>query len=223
MNNNISDLSFIGKIFNYTEIIDKKNNEHQLWYDSLQYINIITLFTYFFKNMDFKIQQAIDNNDKSIIINYPQTIYKSYDNKSYDNNDYYNKIIIDFNNIENEAFYYGHSITIFNVFNVSFLDKRMINNKLLPFFKKIVNKPDNNHIYISIYYKEWFNKFNPEVESPKPLLYTLSNICSDYMPIQFIEHLFKINNLDFKKIVENKIIGIKEIKFNNYDLEIIFY
>lgn len=220
--NNIIDSQFIGKIFNYTEIIDKKNNEPQLWYDSLQYINIVSLFTYFFKNMDLKIQKAIDNNNKSIIINYPKTICKSYVN-----NDYFDKIILDFNNIVNEEFYYGHTINIFNVFNVSLFDtinnKLIINDKLLPFCKKITHQSGNNQIYLSIYYKEWFNKFNTEVESPKPLLYTLSNICSDYIPIQFIEYLFKINNLDFKKIVENKIIGIKEIKFNNYDLEIFFY
>ncbi len=219
------DLTFIGKKFNYTEIINENNKNAELWYNSLIYINIQNLFTPFFQNIDVEIEKAIKNNTKKCKIQYQYCVNQQY----VYNENFIRTLKQDIQQYNNKKISNCEYRNIYNKFNIPIIDETFngvsINNNILPFCRKLEYNNRENLMYISLYYKDWFNimnYFNP-VSEQENIDNNIFNIFSERLPIQFIEHLFTINNLNFKEIITNKISGVKEIIFNEYDFEIIFY
>ncbi len=218
VNNKNINLKFIGKKFTY-----KRNNfDALLWYNSLININIENLFTPFFENMDNIIVKSIKNDDKNCTILYPFCF-----NQYYDDNKYFNETLIRdiFNNKKklSKSNPNDEQRNIYNKFNLPIASENGIDKELLYFSRKLEYR-NNNFIFISIFYKDYWNNIkliNDET------IYDNSNklvqFISERLPLEFIEYLYKINNLNFKQIIYDKINGVKEIRFNNYDLEIIFY
>ncbi len=218
MSNVNNNLKFIGKKFTY-----KRNNfDALLWYNSLININIENLFTPFFENMDNIIEKAIKNDDKSCTILYPFS-----SNQYYDDNKYFNETLMRdiFNSQKNLSKHNPNNEwrNIYNKFNLPIANENGVNTDLLPFSRKLEYN-NKNVIFISIFYKDYWNNINLiNDETIYDNSSRLAQILSQRLPLEFIERLYKINNLNFKEIIYDKIIGVKEIKFNNYDLEIIFY
>lgn len=210
---------FSGKVFDYNIVSNKLNNDSISWYNSLHYINIENLFTPFFEVLDSSVETAFENNVQSISIKYPSCVFtKYYDIKS---------LITDSTNAIQYKRPYNKDTeysNIWNKFNVNIIDENTggLNDKLKPFCRK-VNLNNQSVNILSIYYKDWFHLINPSNINDRNNENTLLNIINETIPIKFIEYLFTINGLNFREIVLNKFIGIKDVFFEKDSLEIIFF
>jgi hypothetical protein len=213
-----SHIHFSGKFFDYSIVTNKLLNDSITWKNSLEYIHIENLFTPFFNELDSSVDLAFENNLQNIIILYPHSYYYLYNDFQQLNHQNRNAMM-NKNNL-----YIKDTNNIWDKFNVDIIDEKTgnINDKLVPFSRKI-NRNNQQMNMLSIYYKDWYYLIDSSDISDKNSNENFYKIISEYIPINFIEYLFTINGFNFREIVLNKFIGIKEIHFEKYHLEVIFF